>query len=312
MLNVYEELGEVSRREILGELCRGPKCVSEIVQLTGLKQPNVSNHLARMRERGVVSATRLGRQMIYSLASPDVASIVDSVLRVDTGPTPDLKLEELGKLYAKSAVQGEESACNDILQATFRASLTMVDIYSEVLCPAMQLVGKWYEVEAIDEAQEHLASNITERIMARVSARNFQMTPHKGVVILGCAAGSRHTIGIRMVSDVLRQQGWKTMFLGADTPTPGFINSVIQHKPRLVLVGCTAAETQLGCLTLIESLKRVQKTLVFQIGVGGLAAARSPQLFLAAGADFVALDLRSFVSEDIPRLEKQVFADGNE
>ena len=39
----------------------GRKSVSELVHLTHLKQPNVSNHLAKMREQGLVRAERSGR-----------------------------------------------------------------------------------------------------------------------------------------------------------------------------------------------------------------------------------------------------------
>ena len=57
-------------RRILNALGERERSVSEITRVTGLSQPNVSNHLARLRQRGWVTSRRHGRQMLYSLAQP--------------------------------------------------------------------------------------------------------------------------------------------------------------------------------------------------------------------------------------------------
>src|SRR5262249_41955731 len=71
-------LAEPSRRMILETLRFAPKTVSELVQATHLKQPNVSNHLAKMREHGIVRAERSGRHVYYSIAMP----VADLLLRL--------------------------------------------------------------------------------------------------------------------------------------------------------------------------------------------------------------------------------------
>ena len=43
-MDVFEELSEPSRRYLLKEMLDGPRNVSQLVESTGLKQPNVSNH----------------------------------------------------------------------------------------------------------------------------------------------------------------------------------------------------------------------------------------------------------------------------
>ncbi len=307
MLIVYEELGDASRRLILGELLHGPKSVSDIVRATGLKQPNVSNHLARMRERDVVRASRLGRQVFYSLASPDVEAIVGAVFKTEENLDSNLRLDELAKRYAKSAVNGDEAACSEILEIVFRAKLPVIDIYQEIIAPAMHLVGKWYLVEAIDEAQEHLASYITERLMTRAAALTSPINRHGGLALLGCGPESYHTIGLRMASDVLRIHGWKTLFLGANTPVESFVNAVDQHRPALVLIGCSAQVSQDASLELVRALDLIRtRKHHFTIGAGGWAVTHNSSLFLSAGVDFVSLDLREFVKVQLPPIEAQL------
>jgi len=60
----------------------GPATVSQFVSATGESPANTSNHLAILRKSGLVRATRSGRQMIYRLANPSVAQIVESLVSV--------------------------------------------------------------------------------------------------------------------------------------------------------------------------------------------------------------------------------------
>jgi len=51
-------LADPSRAAILGLLADGPVCVCEMAAALGARENNVSNHLARLREAGLVQATR--------------------------------------------------------------------------------------------------------------------------------------------------------------------------------------------------------------------------------------------------------------
>ncbi|MCG9894168.1 MAG: metalloregulator ArsR/SmtB family transcription factor, partial [Fimbriimonadaceae bacterium] len=84
MLDLVRELVEPSRRALIAELKAGPRTVNDLVTSTGLKQPNVSNHLARLRSKGVLKAVKVGRQVFYSFASPEIAQ---SALQL-IGPNP--------------------------------------------------------------------------------------------------------------------------------------------------------------------------------------------------------------------------------
>jgi DNA-binding transcriptional ArsR family regulator len=83
------KLGEVARAladplrlAVLQHLMGGPATVSEIVSVTGESQSKVSNHLALMRERGLVRASRQGRQRVYELRDASVAQLVESLTAV--------------------------------------------------------------------------------------------------------------------------------------------------------------------------------------------------------------------------------------
>jgi methanogenic corrinoid protein MtbC1 len=305
MLSVYEELAEASRRAILGELRSGPKSVSELVLATGLKQPNVSNHLSRLRSKGIVTSSKIGRQVYYGLANPEIESIVRSVFAADTPALPSVDLDDLAKQYAKLAVAGDERGCQELLDRLLRAQVPLIEIYQGFLDPAMGLVGTWYQVEAIDEAQEHMASAITERMMGRAMHMNGPIRKADRTAVLGCAPNSWHTIGLRMVSDYLQLCGWTTYYLGANVPIPAFLETVRKQEPDLVLLSCSSEEAAPDTLRLIAELRRAKSSQGgFVIGVGGGCIRGDSRRFLEAGADFVSGSLRQFADELLPNIER--------
>ena len=72
-------LADPSRLSVLESLFDGPKCVTEIIGLTGLSQPNASNHLACLRECGLVARQQQGRFVYYRITSESVIRLLASV-----------------------------------------------------------------------------------------------------------------------------------------------------------------------------------------------------------------------------------------
>ncbi|MDR3688973.1 MAG: metalloregulator ArsR/SmtB family transcription factor [Fimbriimonas sp.] len=305
MIHVYEELAETSRRQILAELLHGPRNVSEIVAATAMKQPNVSSHLARMRGKGILRATKNGREVYYSIANPEVETVIAAALARRIKST-DISFEEAVVLYGNAAVQGDETTCSETLDKLFAANASIVDIYQKLIVPVMRNVGAWYGEQTIDAAQEHMASAITERMMARIVQVFATSKQTDKVAVLGCGPNSWHTIGLRMVSDYLRVRGWKTLFLGANVPQSCFLSQVAQHRPNMVLLSCKAEDGLESGLSLIRSLGETRcKENCFAIGVGGCCAGRHRQEFMAAGADFICTDIVTFAEEIAPVIEKK-------
>ncbi|MBX9570696.1 MAG: metalloregulator ArsR/SmtB family transcription factor [Candidatus Obscuribacterales bacterium] len=82
----FRGLGDRSRLSILEALCDGPMTVSELVEKTGLTQPNASNHLACLRECGLVISNSQGRFVWYQLKDGRIASLLQlaSEITIDT------------------------------------------------------------------------------------------------------------------------------------------------------------------------------------------------------------------------------------
>jgi ArsR family transcriptional regulator, cadmium/lead-responsive transcriptional repressor len=72
----FRGFSDPSRLTILESLRDGSRTVGEIVDVTGLGQSNVSNHLRCLADCGLVSGQRDGRFTRYSLSDPRVADLL--------------------------------------------------------------------------------------------------------------------------------------------------------------------------------------------------------------------------------------------
>ena len=80
--NFLKALAHESRLMILCILAEGEKSVGELEDLLQLRQPTVSQQLARLRADGLVSTRRHGKAIYYTLASEDARVIIGAVYDV--------------------------------------------------------------------------------------------------------------------------------------------------------------------------------------------------------------------------------------
>lgn len=73
----FQALAEPARLAILQALRSGEQAVGDIVEETGLHQPNASKHLQHLHALGFVERRKEGLHVYYSLADDDVFALCD-------------------------------------------------------------------------------------------------------------------------------------------------------------------------------------------------------------------------------------------
>jgi DNA-binding transcriptional ArsR family regulator len=73
---LFRGFSDGSRLSILEILLEGDTTVGEIVEQTGLSQPNVSSHLRCLSECGLALSRRDGRHIYYRASDPRVHKII--------------------------------------------------------------------------------------------------------------------------------------------------------------------------------------------------------------------------------------------
>lgn len=74
---LFRGFSDPSRLSIIEMLRNDPKTVGELVELTGLSQPNVSNHLRCLADCDLVKSERDGRYIIYRLSDERIDAILE-------------------------------------------------------------------------------------------------------------------------------------------------------------------------------------------------------------------------------------------
>jgi ArsR family transcriptional regulator len=69
-------LSHEARLRVLCDLVGGERTAGELVKRSGLSQSALSQHLAKLREEGLVATRREGQSIYYRIADPDAARIL--------------------------------------------------------------------------------------------------------------------------------------------------------------------------------------------------------------------------------------------
>lgn len=80
--DLCKTLSNPKRQEILDTLRHGELSVSELVEKTHVSQANLSQHLAILRGKGIVTARREGLNVYYSIANPKIIKAFDLISEV--------------------------------------------------------------------------------------------------------------------------------------------------------------------------------------------------------------------------------------
>src|SRR3954453_2233305 len=114
------------------------------------------------------------------------------------------------------------------------------DTLSSVLQPLLEEVGERWERGELTVAEEHLVSEAVRSRLGHLLADSGGGV--RGVAILACAPGERHELGLMMAALALRRDGWKVIYLGADTPFDAAVALAQRVSARLVGISLTTQD----------------------------------------------------------------------
>ncbi|MCD8237772.1 MAG: metalloregulator ArsR/SmtB family transcription factor [Clostridiales bacterium] len=74
--DILKLLGDASRIRIFWILCRCETCVINLSAMVDMSSPAVSHHLRQLKDAGLVSSRREGKEMYYTAASSPEADLL--------------------------------------------------------------------------------------------------------------------------------------------------------------------------------------------------------------------------------------------
>ena len=126
-----------------------------------------------------------------------------------------------------------------VVDASLAAGSDLDCIYTDVIAPALESIGRRWEAGEIGVAAEHRASAIAGRVVGRLSHRMVRRGQSRGTVAVGTSAVEQHGLPVVMVADLLRGAGFDSVDLGCNLPADCFADEISKLE-RLKAVVVTA------------------------------------------------------------------------
>lgn len=199
-------------------------------------------------------------------------------------PSIDERFREPRDAFLAALLAANEEEAEDALRAHVTRPEELPLYWQEVVAPALHAVGRMWADGEISVAQEHIATAITQRVMARMFPRIEKPPTHPHRVVVAVSPGETHEVGARMVADKLRLGGFDVLFTGADTPIESIADLTRDTQAGVLLVSTTLP---FNLIAVNQLVKRVREKCdpPPRIIVGGQAYASDPDLWRQIGAD---------------------------
>lgn len=180
--------------------------------------------------------------------------------------------------------------------------------WEQIIQPAMYEVGDRWSRGEITVGQEHLATAITQRVMAIYYPMILELPRLKGTIVVTASPGELHEIGTRIVADLLEISGWDVYCTGAYTPAPTVVDLVQRTRAQFLCISTTLVASLPAVAALIEQVRGACGPAAPQILVGGQAYMQKHSLWRDVGADSFALTARAGIDYIQAQYQRQIQA----
>lgn len=193
---------------------------------------------------------------------------------------------QMGDFYnglREAAAAGEAISLDEIMAAGSKLGIKDIDLCVGIIQPILYEIGELWKDGHLTAAQEHLFTEFAEQVIHRFKERSFPIPnlprAENVDVLLVCADGNYHTLGVQIIDLAMRELGLKTKAITPGLPNQDILWSVERFQPRIL--GISIAE-QGQIEQVIEFAKTVQNDpnrVDMKILVGGSGVRIRQDLF---------------------------------
>ena len=201
---------------------------------------------------------------------------------------------DLARRYLDALLAMDRQSASILVLDAVRAGVNVTELYIHVFQRSQEEIGRLWQLNQVSVAQEHFCTAATQLIMSQLYPHIFTGEKNGRTLVAAGVAGDLHELGVRMVADFFEIAGWKTIYLGANTPAQGIVKLLIDHKADVLALSTTMTYHIRPVVDTIKAV-RLSEAKHIKILVGGYPFNRSPDLWAKVGADGHARDASAAV-----------------
>lgn len=234
---------------------------------------------------GMLPATQQGR--VWVVRSDDLADFADAP--PSTTERGDAEWDV--RLRARM-LDADMSGAWSVIEAAMASGVAPAGAYNDLLVPALRSVGDMWESGDIGVADEHAATQIGARIVARLSPRMARRGRRRGTVVIGSTQTEMHGLALSIAADLFRDAQFEVVDLGVNLP-PESLADAIASREDVTVVALSVTTPGQGA-EIARSVAAIRKVSDVKVVIGG--AGTSEQEALGAGADSFARTVEDAVA----------------
>jgi methanogenic corrinoid protein MtbC1 len=150
-----------------------------------------------------------------------------------------------------------------------------VEVYDEVVRPAMELVGTRWQEGQWSISVEHLASVALNHALSRVRPPENPQSRIGPTAVLAAPEMEQHVAGLTCLAQVLEDDGWNVENLGANVPADDLVSFMAVRDVDLVALSIGTADRLEALRRAVEALRAAGGSvaeLPLMVGGHGVAA----------------------------------------
>lgn len=235
----------------------------------------------RYVRQGLLPARQDGRRWLVEAAAVDSFASATPGERPD-GPLPVESLRELMEAGDEDGAWELVTACGGLADP--------LAVQQQLIAPALREVGRRWSVGEATIAQEHRATVVATRLIARIGCPT-RRGRRRGTVVVACPPSDHHALATALFANLVRSEGAEVIDLGRIAGSSTILERLSRiDGPVAVAIVATMSDHESEVRSLVDEIKAAARPS--SVVVGGLAVP-DPETAERLGSDhyFASVDM---------------------
>lgn len=193
----------------------------------------------------------------------------------------DEGLAQAAERYFAAVADADRDLAHGIIESLEEQGVPVESIIDHVLSPTQRAVGDRWECGDWTVAREHIATEISDHVLARLIGRVAHTRSSERSALIACAEGEWHSLPSRGLQLRFLREGWRAEVLGSSVSSSQLATAVYDQGPDVVMISCSMTANLPGARRMILAAREAATPVV----VGGAAFGKSPDRAMRLGAN---------------------------
>jgi MerR family transcriptional regulator, light-induced transcriptional regulator len=150
------------------------------------------------------------------------------------GAAADVEAPRLAELLRTAVLAFDAERAHAVIDRLLAAH-PLTTVLDQAVLPVLREIGDGWAAGEVSVGQEHFATELLGTRL-RALSRGWEQGAGRRAV-LACPSAERHDMGLLCCGLALREQGWRVIYLGADTPDSALAHAVRHTRPDALVIG---------------------------------------------------------------------------